>query len=408
MPQNPFRKSKLANKPAPNDKIVTQSWLQSEVHLQLAGQTRKTYGYPLPAKTPEFKIPRKPLPKHQYNLDENIKVKIGKNFNSVRPQTTNTPLQANPPKPHSRAKLSSSQNISQSGPSRTPSKMNMEELKRELSDFEHIRPRKEYQKLQQTLKEIKHAQPQTVTASGLQRYSSIAGSICHEPSRRSSMQFSEPSHSKPGSSRIHPPTERSHAQQNLCFDIYVDQPDGLDVHDRQIKRHIPSLARSQNPEIPITIELSENISQFEKRFPPLERFQAHQNLDLKIYADQYDRLDLHDRQIEKHLLSSAKSYRPRAQDIPRPSDNNVRLETEFLERFPISHQPSSSFSSRPHRPPAPLTPKPPQRTVHFEERPWRPPPNTLKRPRRPPLKSPQALSDKVKQLPHLRSCLRKG
>ncbi|KAF7887282.1 hypothetical protein EAF00_009576 [Botryotinia globosa] len=398
--QQSYSETQDSQDPSTPPPALTFSKEQADYYDNISPETRKTYGYPLVANT--FKIPRKPLQKRQYNLDENTKVEISKSPKFILPQTANISLRENPHRPHSRAKSSSSQNSSQLEPPRTLSRMNMKELKREFSDFEHLRPSKELEKLQQTLKEIKHARPQTVTASGIQRHNSIAGVIHDIPSRRSSMQFSEPSRSRPGCSRIHSPVERPHAQQNLCFEIYADQYDGLDAHDRRIKRHSPSLARSQEPEIPITPKLSENhISQFEKRFPPLERFQAHQNLDLKIYADQYDRLDLHDRQIEKHLLPSAKSSRPRAQNIPRPSDNNVRLETGFLERFPISHQPSSSSSSRSHRPPAPLTLKPPQRTVHFEER---PPPNTLKRPRRPPLKSPQALSDKVKQSPPVRSC----
>ncbi|KAF7883655.1 uncharacterized protein EAF02_005575 [Botrytis sinoallii] len=83
---------------------------------------------------------------------------------------------------------------------------------KEFPEFDHFRPTKEYQKLQRSIEETKHARPQTVTASEVQRYKSVVGSICHEPSRRSSMPFSEASHSRPGSSRIHAPVEQFQAQ----------------------------------------------------------------------------------------------------------------------------------------------------------------------------------------------------
>ncbi|TGO10873.1 hypothetical protein BTUL_0123g00150 [Botrytis tulipae] len=406
---------------------------QADYYDNLFPETRKTYVYPLPAKAPEFEIPKKPLLEHRCNFDENIKVKIGKNPNSVRPQTTNIPLQANPPKPHSRAKSSSSQNSSRSEPSRTPSRKNMEELKREFSDFEYLRPSKELQKLQQNLKETKHAQPQTVTSSELQRYKSIAGVIHDKPSRGSSMQFSEPSHSRPGSSRIHAPVEQFQAQ-GLSLEMLEDQYYSLEAQDRQNKEYHQSSAKSFRPEArfhkPSAVTTHQSpgeIPQIEARpLPPTPK--PHRSSEVPIhsstrsqrpripstptpienirqleteYSPRIRTTSSSHRPAETPIYSSARSYRPRAPKIPRSLENNIRLETGFLERFPISHQPlsSSSSSSRPHRPPAPLAPKPPQRTVHFEERPWRPPPNTLKKRRRPPLESPQPLSDKVKPRP---------
>ncbi|TGO37706.1 hypothetical protein BHYA_0091g00400 [Botrytis hyacinthi] len=397
---------------------LTFSKEQADYYDNISSETRKTYGYPVPAKA--FKIPRKPLQRHQYNLGENIKVKIGKNPNFVRPQTTNTSLQANPPRPHSREKSSSSQNSHRSGPPLTPSKMNMEDLKREFSDFEHIRPREEYQKLQQTLKEIKHAQPQTVTANELRRYRSVAGSICHEPSRRSSMQFSEPSHSRPGSSRIHLPVEQFQTQ-GLSLEMLENQYYSLEEQDRQNKEHNQSSARSHKPRAVHTPQSPREIHRIEARpLPPTSK--PHRSSEVPVHSSarsQRPRIPSTPTPIENirqletgyspriRIMSSShqpaetpshpsvRSYRPRAPSIPRPSENKVRLETGFPQRFPISHQPPT----RPHRPPTPLTPKPPQRTVHFEERPWHPPPNTLKKPRRPPLKLPQPLSDKVKPRP---------
>ncbi|KAF7946905.1 uncharacterized protein EAE97_004154 [Botrytis byssoidea] len=457
MPQNPFRKFKLANKPAPNDNTVTQSWLESKVHLQLPGrkrktmfskdqasnyynnlspETRKTYGYPLPAKTPGFKIPRKPLPEHQYNLDENIKVKIGKSPNFVRPQTTNIPLPANPPKAHSRAKLSSSQNSSRSGPSRTPSKMNMEELKRDFSDFENLRPSKEFQKLQQTMKETKHAQPQTVTSSEFQRYKSIAGVIHDEPSRRSSIQSADP-HSKPGSSRIHSPVEQFQAQ-GLSLEMLEDQYYSLEAQDRQNKEHhqssaksLRSGARSHKSRAVTTPQSPKKIQQIEARpLPPTPK--PHRSSEVPIhssarsqrpkisstptpienirqleteYSPRIRTTSSSHRPAETPIYSSARSYRPRAPNTARPLENNNRLETGFLERCPMPHQAliiPHQPSSRPHRPPTQLIPKP-KRTVHFEERPSQPVPNTLRERRRPPLEPPQPHSDRFKPHPPVRS-----
>ncbi|KAF7925203.1 hypothetical protein EAE99_006067 [Botrytis elliptica] len=357
--------------------------------------------------------------------------------NIFRTQTTNIPLQANPPKPHSRAKPSSSQNNFRSGPPRAPSTISFEAHMEEFPEFDHFRPIKEYQKLQRIIEETKHARPQTVIASEVQRHKSVAGAICHEPSRRSSMPFSEASHSRPGSSRIHAPVGQFQAL------MLENEYHSLEAQDRRDadEKHQRLLARSRRPRIPVTPNPLENISQSGTRYlrrVPITR-SSHQPAAIPIH-------------------SSARPYRPRAPNTPRPSENNVRLETGFLERFPTSHQPSSS--SRPHRPPTtltpkppttltpkppttltpkppttltpkpptpltpkppttltpkpptpltpklptPLTPKPPQRTVHFQEKPSPGVPNTLKK-RRPPPKSPQPLSDEVKPRPPLRPCL---
>ncbi|TGO30729.1 hypothetical protein BPAE_0003g00120 [Botrytis paeoniae] len=535
MPHNPFQKSKLANKPAPNDRAVKRSWLQSKLHFQLpernrkksskpqgkpieawrhevaahhsnfiseprkkpsrteksqnsgspekepdriaymarggylespqdeltrsrepppirlsqelrqsysqrqdsqdpptpppaltfskeqAGyydslspETRQNYGYPLLAKSSEFKIPRKPLEKYEYRLDENIKVEIGKKPNFIRPQIRDIPQQAKSPKPHLGARTCSSRSSVCPRSPRTPSKMDSEELKREFSNFENFRPRKEYQKLQQTLKETKHARPQTVTASEVQKYKSSTGAIHHKPSRRSSMQFSEASHSRPGSSRIHSPVEQFQAQQDLNLEILANQYDSLEAQDRRIEeRHRSSAkylrsearsrksravttpqspkkihqveARSHRPGIPITPKPSENTSQLETKFLP--------RIPITHLSHQPTAIPIH---------SSARPYRPRAPNIPRPSKNTSRLETGYLPRFPISHHSPAiphQSSTRSHRPPTPLIPKPPENTNQLEARSSRPVPNTLQKRRGLLLKPPQPLSDRVKPRP---------
>ncbi|TGO54178.1 hypothetical protein BCON_0111g00210 [Botryotinia convoluta] len=368
--------------PPPPD--LTLSKEQADYYDSLSLEMRKTYGYPLLAKSSEFKIPRKPLEKYEYRLDEKIKVEIGKKPKFVRPQIRDIPPQANSPKPHSRAKTCSSRSSICPRSPRTPSTMNSEGHKREFSDLEHFRPRKEHQKSQRIIKETKHARPQTVTASEVQRYKSIAGSIHHEPSRRSSMQFSEVSHSRPRSSRMHSPAERFQAQQNLNLEMYADQYDRLEAQDRQIEEHRRSSARSHRPPIPITTKPSENISQLETRYLP--------RIPITHLSHQPAAIPIH---------SSARPYRPRAPNIPRPSENTSQSGTGYLPRFPISHhstaiphQPSSS--SRPHRPPTPLIPKPPENTNQLEARSSRPVPNTLQRRRGRPLKPPQPRSDRVK------------
>ncbi|TGO74578.1 hypothetical protein BELL_0270g00020 [Botrytis elliptica] len=501
MPPNPIQKSKVANKPAPNDKAVKQSWLRSKLrflqperyqrksstpqvkhieawqykvasdfipeprkkpsqtensykpqrkHIEAwqrevdahfipkprkkSSRTKRSQTSRLPEKEPDgftfignggyFESPQADLTRIREPPPIRLSQELRQSYsetkdsqdppNIFRTQTTNIPLQANPPKPHSRAKPSSSQNNFRSGPPRAPSTISFEAHMEEFPEFDHFRPIKEYQKLQRIIEETKHARPQTVIASEVQRHKSVAGAICHEPSRRSSMPFSEASHSRPGSSRIHAPVGQFQA-------LILEAQDRRDADEK----HQRLLARSRRPRIPVTPNPLENISQSGTRYlrrVPITR-SSHQPAAIPIH-------------------SSARPYRPRAPNTPRPSENNVRLETGFLERFPTSHQPSSS--SRPHRPPTtltpkppttltpnpptsltpkppttltpkpptpltpklptPLTPKPPQRTVHFQEKPSPGVPNTLKK-RRPPPKSPQPLSDEVKPRPPLRPCL---
>ncbi|KAF7892363.1 uncharacterized protein EAF01_010443 [Botrytis porri] len=414
---------------------LTFSKEQANYYDNLSPEMCKTYGYPLPAKSSEFKIPRKPLEKYEYRLDENIEVGIGKKINFIRPQIKDIPPQANYPKPPLGAKTCSSRSRICPRSPRIPSTMNSEELKREFSDFENFRPRKEYQKLQQTVKETKHAQPQTVTAGDLQRHKSIAGVIHQESSRRSSMQFSEPSHSGPGSSRIHSPAEQLLAQQELDLGVLANEYDRLDAYDRQIEEHqresarsrksrvattpqpprrtrqvesrplppippphqspaisVHSSARSHRPPIPTIPKPSENISESETKF--LKRIpitnSSHQPAAIPIHY-------------------SARSHRTRAPNIRRTSENIHRLETEFPQRIPISHPPPPiphqppatprHSSSRSRRPPTPLIPKPPEKTIHFEARPLRPVPNTLKKQRERPQKPSQPRSDRAKPHP---------
>ncbi|TEY75182.1 hypothetical protein BOTCAL_0064g00150 [Botryotinia calthae] len=401
MPLTKTQKSKLANKPTPNDKTIKQSWLHSKLHFQLpehnrkssttlqdkpvnvpqdllqshsptqnskslpppaltyskeqanyynkiSPETRKTYGYPLPGKSrPEFKIPRKPLEKRGNRLDEDIKVKIGKNLNCSRPQTIiDTPPQANLPKPHLRAKVFSSQSNIYPRPPWTPSKMNSEVHMREFSDFDHFPPRNGHQKSREILKETKHARPQTVIASEVQRYKSSAILVYHKPSRRSSPKVpQEASHSRPGSSRTHSLVEQSKRQQDLELKMLEEQYYHLAAHGRQMAKHqssatsLGSEARSHKSRAATTSQSLERTLRVEARpLPPTPP--PHQLSEISV-------------------RSSARSYKPQTQTIPKPSEHTSQLEPISLPRIPIPHQTSTiptHLSVKPYRSRAPVNP----------------------------------------------------
>ncbi|KAF7953276.1 hypothetical protein EAE96_006488 [Botrytis aclada] len=422
------------SQPSLSPKALKISKKRADYYDSLSPETCKTYGYPIIP--PEFKIPRKPLQKFEYNLDEKIRVETGKILNFSRPQIIDIPLQANPLKPHLRAKKSSSQSSFRSRPPRAPSAMNSEGHTREFSDFEHFQPR-EHHESQPIIKESKHARPQIVTASEVQRYKSIAGSICHEPSRRSSMQFSETSHSRPGSSSMYLPADQFQMEQALNHGMFEEDYYRLDKQDRREEQDhqssaisLRSEARSHKSRAAITPQSPGRIRRVEARpLPPTPQPRQWSEISVRSSAGSHkhrkpiipkpseDLRWLETGYLERKSIShtphqptaipipsSARPYTTRTPIIPNQS------KTECPPRRPISHDPSAipiQPPARSHRPPTPNIPKPPGITFQLEAKPSRPVPKTLQRRRGRPLQPPQTHSDKVKPRPPVPSSVSK-
>ncbi|THV45838.1 hypothetical protein BGAL_0445g00010 [Botrytis galanthina] len=428
MPLNPTQKSKLANKSAANDRANKQSWLHSKLHFLLPERNLKK------SSKPQAKLIK--ARRHDVTGPHSKRKKHSRTENSYRSQAAQTETWR-----HDVTDSYPETNDSRD-PSTPPPALTFSQKQADYYDNLSPETRKTYEyPLPAKAPEYKiprKPSPTTPPPPALtfsQKQADYYDNLSPETRKTYGypLPAKEPSHSRPGSSRMNAPVEQFQAQ-GLSFEMLENQYYSLEAQDRQNKKYhqtsakslrsearfhkpsavtthhspgeipqiearplppipkphrssevpIHSSARSQRPRIPSTPAPIENIRQLETGCSPRIRItsSSHQPAETPIY-------------------SSARSYRPRAPKIPTPSVDNVRLETGFLEKFPISHQPPTiphQPSSRPHRPPTQLIPKP-KSTVHFEQRPSQPVPNTLRERRRPPLEPPQPRLDRVEPHP---------